>query len=91
MGIDLIDKFTYLHWSVGVSAYFVGFRPAALFFLLHCLFEAAENTETGMRLLDRIPVWPGGKTEPDTLLNIVGDTIAAMGGWASARALDIVA
>jgi hypothetical protein len=33
-------------------------------------------------------VWPGGKSQVDALINIVGDTIGTLLGWLSAYYLD---
>jgi hypothetical protein len=32
--------------------------------------------------------WPGGKPKSDSMVNIFGDTIGALTGWASAYYLD---
>lgn len=88
MGRRLLDQYSLLHAAVGVVAYFWGVRfwPALI---LHTLFEAAENTATGMWVINTgMPVWPGGKPRADTLTNILGDTLAFVAGWAAAQWLD---
>ena len=78
MGQHFADQFSLLHFSVGVVAYFWG------------VFELGENSPTGIRLINSMSLWPGGKPEPDSLLNIAGDTAFAMAGWMVACALDRV-
>jgi hypothetical protein len=81
MGQFLFDQYSLLHFAVGIIAYFFGI-DSSLFFFLHALFEWAENTENGMFVINRyIKVWPGGKPRADSILNRLGDTIAAMLGW----------
>jgi hypothetical protein len=80
MGIKLVDEFTLLHVATGIIAYYwgIGFW---LLFALHTVFELAENTETGMKIIRRITIWPGGKSSADSWLNSVGDTLASAAGW----------
>jgi len=49
-----------------------------------------ENTPFGIRLINNqfAGIWPGGKPKADDLLNIIGDTLAFVVGWASAYHLD---
>nr|QBK86912.1 MAG: hypothetical protein LCMAC103_02500 [Marseillevirus LCMAC103] len=87
MGAEMFDQFSLLHFAVGVVAYFwgVGFW---LFLALHILFEWAENTATGMQFIRALPLWPGGKSAPDTGANRAGDVLAGQLGWAAAFLLD---
>tara|TARA_Y100000748_G_scaffold289182_1_gene274783 strand:- start:4123 stop:4533 length:411 start_codon:yes stop_codon:yes gene_type:complete len=89
MGQHFADQFSLLHFSVGVVAYFWGV-PLAWWFVAHTVFELGENSPTGIRLINSMSLWPGGKPEPDSLLNIAGDTAFAMAGWMVACALDRV-
>ncbi len=62
--------------------------------VLHTVFEWAENTETGMAMINRVFVregafgWPGAKKAADSLINRVGDTVAFGVGWFVAFAVD---
>ena len=90
MGTTLLDKYSLLHFAVGIVAYFwsVGFWQFAA---LHTGFEFVENTSTGMKFInDYFTWWPGGKDRADNLVNQVGDTLSAMAGWAFARYQDSV-
>jgi len=82
MGTTFADSYSLLHFAVGVVAYFVGIRWW-VFLLLHILFEYVENTSQGVEFIDRNLswFWPGGKEQPDSLINSVGDTVFAMLGW----------
>jgi hypothetical protein len=85
MGTKLIDRFSYLHFSVGVIFYYwkIGLVPSII---LHTFFEVVENTEFGMSIINKyITLWPGGKSKADTFVNNVGDTIFFILGWLSAH------
>jgi len=87
MGTQLFDQYSLLHFASGVVAYFWGV-PFIAWVILHAIFEAAENTATGMRIINSFPVWPGGKSLADTPANILGDNIASILGWLAAALLD---
>ncbi len=81
MGEELLDRFSLLHFSSGIIAYFFGIGWMQ-WFILHSLFELLENTQIGMELINGLfPFWPGGKSQPDSFINSVGDSLAAMVGW----------
>tara|TARA_B100001113_G_C20992262_1_gene571053 strand:+ start:434 stop:919 length:486 start_codon:yes stop_codon:yes gene_type:complete len=89
MGYQMFDQFTYLHFASGIVAYFWGVS-LRLWFLVHTFFEIIENTNVGMKLINQyVKIWPGeGKPEADSAGNMIGDTISATLGWASAYFLD---
>ena len=89
MGQQFADQYSFLHFSVGVVAYFWRVK-LGWWLVLHTLFELGENSPAGMQLINRVNVWPGGKPQPDSMVNIVGDTAFAMVGWMAACALDRV-
>jgi hypothetical protein len=95
MGFRWFDQYSLLHAAVGVVAYFwsVPFWPALF---LHVIFEFVENSEIGIHFIQfltskertfRLP-WPGGKTEPDSISNMMGDNITFATGWLVAAYLD---
>jgi hypothetical protein len=88
MGYQLFDKYTYLHFAMGIVAYFWNISlPNWL--ILHTIFEIVENTQTGMNIINKyIVFWPGGKQNADSIINNVGDTLGAALGWLSAYYLD---
>ena len=90
MGQYLFDQYTYLHFSVGVIAYFFGinFIP---WIIIHIIFEIIENTNIGMKFINNyFTFWPGGKPKADSFINIIGDNIGGILGWVSAYYLDIL-
>jgi hypothetical protein len=89
MGKFTFDQFTYLHFASGIIAYFWGL-PIYVWFILHTIFEILENSKFGIKLINKIFFWPGGKPKADSFINIVGDTIGAMIGWGSAYLVDNV-
>lgn len=80
MGTAFFDAYSLLHFASGVIAYFWGVRYPTWFWA-HAAFEVAENSPWGMTVINALPVWPGGKNEADTVLNMVGDQVFAMVGW----------
>ena len=88
MGNRLLDQYTYLHYSVGVVAYFWNI-PLLWWFVIHSIFEFIENTSFGVHFINYyLTIWPGGKPKPDTYLNIFGDTLGTILGWFSAYVID---
>jgi hypothetical protein len=93
MGGALFDQYSLLHGAVGILAYFWQV-PLVVAIVLHGVFEWAENTETGMALINRVFVregafgWPGAKKAADSLVNRVGDTVAFGVGWLVAEGVD---
>jgi hypothetical protein len=88
MGTKIFDQFTYLHFAAGIVAYFWGLTLKS-WFILHIIFEIAENTPIGIKFINSyFKLWPGGKPKADSFINIVGDIIGAKIGWISAYYLD---
>ena len=84
MGKYLFDKYTYLHYAMGIVTYYWSVSFTWML-ILHTIFKIVENTETGIYIIDNyITFWPGGKGSPDTIINRVGDTIGAIIGWVTA-------
>jgi hypothetical protein len=87
MGILLFDQYTYLHFAVGIIAYFWNVSLLK-FLIIHTIFEIVENTDIGMWFINNVTIWPGGKAYPDQIINRIGDTIGAVFGWYSAYCVD---
>ncbi len=87
MGLYLADQYSLLHIAVGIIMYFWNF---SLFyaFLLHLLFEIGENTKIGMKLINQLYYWPGGKPSADSITNILGDNLFFILGWLLAYSTD---
>ncbi len=87
MGTALTDKYSLLHFAVGIIAYYWDISFLTIM-ILHTVFEWIENTPTGMWLINTyVRIWPGGKPSPDTMLNRVGDTLWTAAGWGLSRAI----
>ena len=88
MGLKLFDQYTYLHFSVGIIAYF--WNVSLLnWVVIHTIFEVLENTQMAMDFINnKMFFWPGGKPRADSFTNIVGDTIGTVIGWLSAYLVD---
>jgi hypothetical protein len=80
MGVFFTDKYSLLHFASGIVAYYWNVSFVA-WFILHLIFELAENTETGMHYIRKVKLWPGGKVHPDSWLNRVGDQFYSVLGW----------
>ena len=80
MGVFFTDKYSLLHFASGIVAYYWNVSFVA-WFILHLIFELAENTETGMHYIRKVKLWPGGKTHPDSWLNRAGDQFYSVLGW----------
>ena len=81
MGKTFVDKFSLLHFAVGIVAYFFGV-PLLLWILIHLAFEILENMPQSVTFIDQfVFFWPGGKKESDTIINSIGDTFFAILGW----------
>jgi hypothetical protein len=88
MGESFWDRYSYLHFAVGVIAYFFDI-PLVNWIVIHAIFEMLENTKSGVYFIDNyIEFWPGGKQKPDRIINSIGDTIFAILGWLSVYFLD---
>lgn len=88
MGKYLFDQYTYLHFAVGIVAYFFGFNLLS-WLIIHIIFEYVENSKIGMNFINHnFKFWPGGKPKADSFTNIIGDNIGAIIGWGSAYYLD---
>ena len=80
MGFDPFDEFSALHFSSGFVSHRLGIT-AAQHFVLHALFEWIENRPEVIPLIAQIPFWPGGKEEPDSVINSIGDVVSGQIGW----------
>ena len=60
MGVYFTDKFSLLHFVSGIIAYYWNI---SLFnwFIIHLVFELTENMPKMVKIIDKIPFWPGGK------------------------------
>lgn len=94
MGTHFLDAFSYLHVASGISIGFwidaMQMTPLSGFFLMMALnvsFELLENTDFGMKLIQMVPLWPGGKDTQDSGVNMAGDILMVMFGYLSARML----
>jgi hypothetical protein len=80
MGKYFTDRFSLLHMSTGIISYYWGIS-LYVWFIIHLLFEYLENTYIGMKLINKLPIWPGGKDKADNMTNRIGDQFYATIGW----------
>lgn len=81
MGQGFIDRYSVLHFAAGIIANFWNWDRIQ-WFLVHFAFEMVENTAFGMSIINSLPFWPGGKSQADTFVNILGDNLfAVFGHW----------
>lgn len=88
MGLKFTDQYSLLHFATGVVAYFfrVSFHQ---WFIIHLLFELLENTQSGVNFIDTtLTWWPGGKQQPDSIINSIGDQMYSLIGWGIAFYLE---
>lgn len=81
MGTHFTDKYSLLHFATGIIAYYWSISFTSWFFA-HLLYEYVENTGAGMKIINKITLWPGGKERADTILNSAGDQFYGLLGWA---------
>jgi hypothetical protein len=80
MGVHFTDAFSLLHLASGIVVYYWG-MPFTTWFIVHAIFEIAENTRPGMRFIRSVKLWPGGKSRADSVLNSLGDQFYSCVGW----------
>lgn len=82
------DEFSLLHFATGIIAYFSGLSLIN-WFIIHATFELLEDTQTGVRIINKIfgKIWPGGgKRIADSFVNSeLGDNFYALLGWVFAK------
>ena len=84
MGKLIIDQYTYAHFAIGVTIFFMGVKLRT-WIIMHLLFELLSNTNEGINFIEKYTkFWTGGKTKQDSLINSMTDSLAAFLGWLSA-------
>ena len=91
MSSQLLDQYTYLHFSVGIILYFWGISlPTTI--IIHSIYEYFEVTKFGTNFINVYfgNLWPGGGKHKGEkfIYNGLGDTIGIILGWLSAYYLD---
>ena len=88
MGYKLYDQYSLLHMAVGILSYFWG-MPLMTLLVIHTIFELVENTDWGRNFITtHLTLWPGGKSQADSLTNTVSDTVFVTTGWFMAQQVD---
>lgn len=81
MGKSIVDKYSILHFSVGMLWRYIGFDFISLL-IIHIIFEIVENTKIGMLIINKyFKLWPGGKPQSDSKINSVSDIVVSLIGW----------
>ena len=91
MGKKFADKFSYLHFAVGIISYYWAVDLKTLL-IVHTIFELLENSPYGIKFINTQlkGIWPGGKDYKDSIINNLGDTVFVVLGWLSAHLLQIL-
>ena len=79
------DKWLWLHVGVGIFGYAIGISEFH-YVLSHGAYELLSNTETGMAVVNKIPLWPS-KPNIDSLENILADPFWGWVGWRVGKSL----
>ena len=81
MGTYFLDQYSLLHFVSGILCRHLNISFTFLF-IFHIIFEYIENSKKGMYVINNyLKIWPGGKPNPDTFVNSVGDIISSLCGW----------
>lgn len=81
MGVYFTDNFSLLHFASGIIAYYWNLTFIE-WLLLHIIYEIFQNSQIGLWFINHIvTVWPGGKLNYDSYINILGDLIYGILGW----------
>ena len=81
MGKSILNRYTILHFSVGMIWRYIGFDLLSLL-IIHAIFEIVENTTIGMGFINNyFKLWPGGKTHADSKINSISDIVISLLGW----------
>ena len=80
MGTAFTDEYSLLHFATGVIVYYWG-MSLTTWIIIHILFEYLENTQLGIKIINKVTLWPGGKDKPDSLINRIGDIFYGILGW----------
>ena len=87
MGEYFTDNFSILHFASGIIFYYFGISFSTSF-VAHLLFEAVENQEFAMAIINKSGWWPGGKDKADSVINSLGDQFYFSLGWMLSKYLD---
>ena len=81
MGKLILDKYSTLHFSVGMVWRYIGFDFLSLL-IIHTVFEIVENSKPGMFIINNyFKLWPGGKPHADSKINSISDIVISLIGW----------
>jgi hypothetical protein len=85
----IFNEFSLLHFAAGIIAYFWGV-PLLWWLAVHALFEYVENTDTGMKIINKyFTFWPGGGHKKESIANsMIGDNVSAVAGWVLAALVE---
>lgn len=81
MGKLILDKYSILHFLVGMIWRYIGFDFLSLL-IIHTVFEIVENSKPGMFIINNyFKLWPGGKPHADSKINSISDIVISLLGW----------
>ena len=79
MDRHFFDGWLWLHVAVGILGYTIGLSEIH-YVLTHGAYELLSNTETGMDIVNKLPLWPN-KPGIDRMENILADPFWGWVGW----------
>lgn len=86
--MDIIDKYSIIHFIAGFIVYFLRINITS-WFILNTVFEMYENMGVGSSVtnivMEKFSISSGN---PETLANSIGDVICSLVGWICAYYLD---
>ena len=87
MGEYFTDNFSILHFASGIIFYYVGISFSTSF-VAHIFFEAIENQDFSLEIINKTGWWHGGKDKADSVINSLGDQFYFCLGWLVSKYLD---
>lgn len=86
--MEVIDKYSSVHFIVGFIVYFLNINITILF-ALSTIYEIYENSRNGCCMSKTIgEKFSFSAGDPETLINSVGDIVCVLLGWICAYYID---
>ena len=86
--MDVVDKYSIIHFIAGFIVYFLKINITTLF-VLSTIYDVYENSRNGNHISKIIKekfLFSAG--DPETLVNSIGDIVCTLMGWICAYYID---